>query len=197
MLFGLRSSGLNAASRFPVRPSLIRAMISSCRQGLTPPRPGSHRCRDPAEPVAAGSCRRLRQAIPACRRPPPAHLLLQSRRFAPASAAACHRRRDAAAHRPSIMPPFCDMPPRLAPPMLFHHVGHLPVLLQQAVDVFDPDAGARRDALLARGLENIGVAPLLRRHRQDDRALALDDAVVEIGGGDLVLHLAPCRATCP
>ncbi len=63
------------------------------------------------------------------------------------------------------------------------------MLLQQPVDVLDLGAGARRDALLARSFENIGIAPLPRRHREDDRALALDDCFVEIGRGDLILHL--------
>ena len=83
------------------------------------------------------------------------------------------------------------LPPRAAHRL--HHVGHLAVLLEQAVDMFDADAGARRDALLARGLEQVGVAPLLRRHRGDDRALALDELVVEIGGGELVLDLGHAR----
>src|SRR5688572_3951999 len=43
-----------------------------------------------------------------------------------------------------------------------HHVGHLPMHLQQLVDLLDLGAGARRDALLARGLEDVGAAALLR-----------------------------------
>ena len=60
---------------------------------------------------------------------------------------------------------------------------------QKLVDVFGRGAGARGDALLAAGLEDVGVAPLLRRHRVDDRHLALEQFVVEAGIGDLVLHL--------
>ena len=37
-------------------------------------------------------------------------------------------------------------------------------------------AGAGGDALLAAGLEDVGIAPLLRRHRVDDRHLALEHA---------------------
>src|SRR3954471_22131196 len=37
-----------------------------------------------------------------------------------------------------------------------HHVGHLAVHLEEPVDVLDPGAGARRDALLAARLEDVG-----------------------------------------
>ena len=67
------------------------------------------------------------------------------------------------------------------------------MLLQEPVDQLDRHARARGDALLARGLEDIGVAPLLRRHGGDDRALALDEPVVEIGGGELILDLGDAR----
>ena len=61
--------------------------------------------------------------------------------------------------------------------------------LQQPVDVLGLGAGAFRDAALAAGLEQIGIAPLARRHRVDDRHLPLEHLLVEIGGRDLVLHL--------
>src|SRR5260221_6097126 len=54
-----------------------------------------------------------------------------------------------------------------------HHVGHLAVHLEEAIDVLDLGAGARSDALLAARLEHIGIAPLLRCHRIDERGLPL------------------------
>ena len=61
--------------------------------------------------------------------------------------------------------------------------------LQQLVDRLRRGAGTGGDALLAAGFEDVRVAALLRRHRIDDRHLALEQFVVEAGGGDLVLHL--------
>ena len=61
--------------------------------------------------------------------------------------------------------------------------------LEELVDLLDLLAGAGGDALLAAGLENVGVLALLARHRIDHRDLALEDLVVDTGGGDLVLHL--------
>ncbi len=60
---------------------------------------------------------------------------------------------------------------------------------QELVDRFRCGAGAGGDALLAAGLEQIGIAPFLRRHGIDDRHLTLEHLVVEAGVGDLVLHL--------
>ena len=57
-----------------------------------------------------------------------------------------------------------------------HHVGHGAMHLEQPVDVLDLGAGAGGDALLAAGFEDVGIAPLLRRHRVDDRELALEHA---------------------
>ena len=51
-----------------------------------------------------------------------------------------------------------------------------------------PEPAAMR--FLREAFEEIGVAALLRRHRRDDGALALEELVVDVGGGDLVLHLA-------
>src|SRR5439155_246848 len=42
-------------------------------------------------------------------------------------------------------------------------------------------------------LEDVGVAALLGGHRIDDRHLPLDHAIVEIGAGDLLLHLGDAR----
>ena len=67
------------------------------------------------------------------------------------------------------------------------------MLLQELVDLLDIDAGAGGDAFFARGFQNVGVAALLRGHRQDDRALTLEDAVVDIGGRHLLLQLTDAR----
>ena len=67
------------------------------------------------------------------------------------------------------------------------------MLFEQAVEVFDLRARARGDALLARILQNVGIAALLACHRQDHRALALDHPVVDASFCDLVLHLANAR----
>ena len=63
------------------------------------------------------------------------------------------------------------------------------MLLEQAVDLGDLDARARRDAALARGLQDVRLLALLARHRADDRALAADHAVRDTGLRDLFLHL--------
>ena len=62
--------------------------------------------------------------------------------------------------------------------------------LHEAVHLLDLGAGAGRDAALAAGVERLGVAALVRGHRGDDGVLALEDAVVEVGAGDLRLDLA-------
>ena len=64
-----------------------------------------------------------------------------------------------------------------------------------------PEPAAMR--LLALGIEQFGLRALLRGHRRDDGALALEDSVVEARCVDLLLHLAdagqhaharrPCR----
>ena len=74
-----------------------------------------------------------------------------------------------------------------------HHVGHLAVHLEELVDVLDPGARARRDALLAGGLQDVRVAALGRSHGIDDGALALEHPLVEIGVLELGLHLADAR----
>src|SRR4029077_11447544 len=70
-----------------------------------------------------------------------------------------------------------------------HHVGHVPVHLEQLVDFLDLDAGAGRDPLLAAGFEDVWALAPLTVHRIDHRDLALYDLVVDPGVGDLVLHL--------
>ena len=61
---------------------------------------------------------------------------------------------------------------------------------QKLVDVGGIGAGTLGDALLARMLENVGIAALGRSHRRDNRELALEDGIVEAGSGHLILHLA-------
>ena len=70
-----------------------------------------------------------------------------------------------------------------------HHVGHGAMHFQQPIDVFGLGAGAGGDAALAARLEHVGIAPLLRRHRIDDRDLPLQHGFVEIALGELVLDL--------
>ncbi len=65
--------------------------------------------------------------------------------------------------------------------------------LQELVDLLDLLPSACGDALLAAGLEDVGALALLPRHRIDDRNLTLEDFVVEVGGGQLVLHLGDAR----
>ena len=52
--------------------------------------------------------------------------------------------------------------------------------LHQLVDVRDIHTGAGGNPLAARGVEQRGLAPLGARHRQDDRFLALQHAVVDV-----------------
>ena len=70
-----------------------------------------------------------------------------------------------------------------------HHVGHLPVHFHKLIDVLHVRAGTRRHAPLARGIEQLGVLALGFRHGADDRLLALQDRLVEIGGVELALDL--------
>ena len=66
--------------------------------------------------------------------------------------------------------------PRLRAAHRLHHVGHGAMHFEEPVDVLGLGAGAGGDALLAARLEQIGIAPLPRRHRVDDRDLALEHA---------------------
>ena len=72
---------------------------------------------------------------------------------------------------------------------LLHHVGHLPVHLEEPVQVLHVEAGAGGDAALAAGLEEVGGAALLLGHRVDERDLAAEEAVVEAGLVHLLRHL--------
>ena len=79
--------------------------------------------------------------------------------------------------------------PALGAAHRLHHVGHGAVHFQKPVDVLGLGAGAGGDAALAARLEHVGIAPLPRRHRIDDRHLPLEHLLVEIALGELVLHL--------
>ena len=59
--------------------------------------------------------------------------------------------------------------------------------LQQAVDLADGHTGAVGDAHPSRGVDDLGVDPLLGRHRADDRRGAVEVAVVDLL--ELLLHL--------
>ena len=76
---------------------------------------------------------------------------------------------------------------------LLHHVGHVAVHLQHLVDLGHIDAGASRNTAFARGLQEIRLAALLRRHRHDDCFLALEHLVVDARGGHLLLGVLHAR----
>ncbi len=67
------------------------------------------------------------------------------------------------------------------------------MLLEQLVDILHLHARALRDALLARGVDHVGIAPFLGRHRQDDSLLALELALVDLGLGHRGLGLHGAR----
>src|ERR1700750_614115 len=50
-----------------------------------------------------------------------------------------------------------------------HHLALLLELLDELIDLLDGHAGALGDPQPARALDQIRVAPLVRRHREDDR----------------------------
>ena len=102
-----------------------------------------------------------------------------------AAAAKAHRLRDAG-HRAA-----------LARAHRLHHVGHVPVHLEQLVDLLDLQAGAGGDALLAAGLEDVGILALLPRHRIDDRDLALEHLVVDARRRRSGSSSWRRRASCP
>src|SRR5665811_182114 len=60
------------------------------------------------------------------------------------------------------------------------HLLHLAVLLEQLVDVLDRRAAAAGDAPPATPVDEIGVAPFLRRHREDHGLDAVELAVVDL-----------------
>src|SRR5881397_1787091 len=55
---------------------------------------------------------------------------------------------------------------------LLHHLSELPELLEQPVHVLHARAAAARDALAAAAVDDLGIVPLARRHRADDRVEA-------------------------
>src|SRR3990172_8263841 len=63
---------------------------------------------------------------------------------------------------------------------LLHHLPELRVLLEQPVHVLHAGAAAARDALATAAVDRVGVAPLARRHRRDDRVEAVE--VRRLGG---------------
>src|SRR3954462_14967394 len=85
--------------------------------------------------------------------------------------AALHQAREMALQH-ALLPELLD---------LFHHPAHLLELLEQPVDLLNRGARAGSDALLAARVQQAPVAALARRHRQDDRLLALEHALVELG----------------
>src|SRR5688500_8617524 len=71
-----------------------------------------------------------------------------------------------------------------------HHFLHLLELVEQLVDRLHRHAGAGGDAALARGLDQLGLAALLRRHRVDDALDALElGLVLQLGRVDLADQL--------
>ena len=60
--------------------------------------------------------------------------------------------------------------------------------LQQLVDRFRRGSGAGGDPLLAARFQNVGIAPLLRRHRIDDGDLPFDHVFIDVGSGELIFH---------
>ena len=65
-----------------------------------------------------------------------------------------------------------------------HHFTGLLKLLEKLVDFLHRDPGARGDTALAACLDEVRIAPLLRRHRIDD-AFGAADRLVDV----LVLNL--------
>ena len=83
---------------------------------------------------------------------------------------------------------------------LLHHVAHLLELVQQAVDLLNLHAGAARDAALARGLQQLGLPALERRHRADDAFHAAHVALgaVHVGRAELGGRArSAARVACP
>ena len=62
------------------------------------------------------------------------------------------------------------------------------MLFQQTIDEFNGNTRTRRNALFARGFEQIRVFALCRRHRIHNGDLVLHHFAIEMGGGDLVFH---------
>src|SRR6266850_6627432 len=74
---------------------------------------------------------------------------------------------------------------------LLHHLPELRVLLEQPVHVLHAGAAAARDALPSAAVDHLGIAPLARRHRRDDRVEARDVGLLALQLGRRALeHLA-------
>src|SRR3954453_11160973 len=68
----------------------------------------------------------------------------------------------------------------LAAGQALHQLAHLGELLDELVDLLDVGTRAARDAQPARALDELRAAPLLGRHRQDDRLDAIHLALVDL-----------------
>src|SRR5207245_9252531 len=75
----------------------------------------------------------------------------------------------------------------------FHHVLGLVERCKETVDLLHRYAGSRRDAALARGLQQLGTRALRRRHRVDDALQAADGTIIGLrclrGPGELARKL--------
>ncbi len=74
---------------------------------------------------------------------------------------------------------------------MLHHLAHLLETLEQLVDILDGLAAASGDASFAAAVDDLGVVPLLRSHRQDQRFKMLHlvalEGLVDFGhAGDFV-----------
>src|SRR3954447_14537514 len=61
-----------------------------------------------------------------------------------------------------------------------HHLAHLVELLDQLIDLLDGHARPLGDPHAPRALDHLGVTPLVRRHREDDRLHAVELALVDL-----------------
>src|SRR5690606_26316153 len=73
---------------------------------------------------------------------------------------------------------------------LFHHIGHLAVLLGKLVDFGHFDARAGSDALAAAGIEQVRIDPFLLGHGIDDGDLPVEHFLIDIGARHGLLELA-------
>src|ERR1700750_3332949 len=71
---------------------------------------------------------------------------------------------------------------------LAHHLAHLLELLDQLLDGLDVGARAACDPQPPGALDQLGMAPLLGRHRQDDRLNAVELALIDLGAAQLLAH---------
>src|SRR5215210_4128346 len=71
-----------------------------------------------------------------------------------------------------------------------HHLAHLAELLDELVDLLDRRARALRDPQAARALDELGPAPLLGGHGEDDGLYAIELLLVHLQLGELVAREA-------